>query len=105
MATLIPAAGEPRFLEPANGVAFTLAELQAAVGGYIEALRVPLELLTDGAPLVLFCNEDGKRQHLPINRFATFMMRTILRPDDQIVGDALVCTMTEAGETGGGDES
>jgi len=103
MATLIPAVGVPRFVEPANGGAFTLAELQAFVGGYIELLRVPLTLLThDGGdpwrPLVLFCNEDGKRLRLPVNRFATSLMRPVLRPDDVLVGDVLLCTPGEAGE-------
>ena len=98
MATLIPAVGAPRFVEPANGGAFTLAELQAFVGGYIELLRVPLALLDPPTPLVLFCNEDGKRLRLPVNRFATSLMRPVLRPDDVLVGDVILCTPREAGE-------
>jgi Domain of unknown function (DUF3846) len=99
MATLIPAVGAPRFVEPANGGAFTLAELQAFVGGYIELLRVPLALLDPPTgPLVLFCNEDGKRLRLPINRFATSLMRPVLQPDDVLVGDVILCTPGEAGE-------
>lgn len=90
MATLIPARGNLREITPANGRAFTLAELQALVGGYIEALRAP-----DGR--IAFLNEDGKRLELPINGSATWLFRLQL-PGDYIVGDVVLCTAIEAGE-------
>lgn len=98
MATLIPADGSaPRFVEPAGGRSmFTLAELQALVGGYIELVRVPFRVAA--GTLVLFCNEDGKRLQLPVNRYATALMRVALQPNDVLVGDVVLCTPTEAGE-------
>jgi hypothetical protein len=89
MATLIPAHGEIRELVPANGRAFTLAELQAIVGGYIEAIGVP-----DGR--LMFLNEDGKRLQLPINNEATARVRHRLMPGDVIVGDVILCTRRES---------
>lgn len=91
MATLIPANGPTREDTPANGRTYTLAELQAIVGGYIEALRAP-----DGR--LMFVNEDGKRMHLPRNSAATVLMRPRLLFGDCIVGDAVLCTPLEAGE-------
>jgi hypothetical protein len=101
MATVIPTAGEPRFVNPANGFAFTLAELQTIVGGYLEALRVPLPLAGDG-PLWMFLNEDGKRLGLAVNRFATVIMSSVLGGGDVIVGDVIVCDAREAGEEADG---
>ena len=92
MALLIPADGEPREVAPANGPTFTLAELQGFVGGYIEAVY-----LADGR--VMFVNEDGKREQLPINHRATIEAvadGARLRPGDVIVGNAIVCTRAEA---------
>jgi hypothetical protein len=82
---------------PSRGPAFSLAELQAVVGGYIEAVR-----LQDGS--WMFVNEDGKRLQLPLNRSATLLAQTwgFLPPWDQIVGDVIVMTTLEAG---GADEA
>jgi hypothetical protein len=93
MATLLTATGERREILPAagEGCSFTLAELQALVGGYIEALRAP-------GGHWLFINEDGKRLDLPVNRLASILLRHRLRPDDYIVGDAVLCSPEEAGE-------
>ena len=49
----------------------------------------------------MFVNEDGKRLQLPRNGFATALMYTYLRPDDCIVGTAIICTRIEAGEDEG----
>lgn len=102
MATLIPATGEPRFVAPATPPAFSLAELQVIVGGYIEALRVPWHIVGPPGdppePLWMFLNEHGKYLDLPINRFATSIMRDVIGRDDFIVGDVIVCTPAEAGE-------
>lgn len=63
----------------------TLPAPQAAVGGYIEVIR-----LADGALIV--CNEEGKLQGLPVNR--------ILRDDaetkmDTLVGNILILYASE----------
>ena len=66
-----------------------LAQLQALVGGYIEVLR-----LRDGRFLVL--NEDGKRDQ-PLNRLASVLAAGQLAPGDYIVGDVVVCTVSDPG--------
>jgi len=77
---------------PADGDAFTLAELQAFVGGYIEAVW-----FRDGR--VMFVNEDGLRAQLPPNPRATQVAHANarLRPDNVIVGAAVICSWHEAG--------
>jgi hypothetical protein len=91
MATLIPAHGVPHDVAPAHGGHFTLRELQAVVGGYIEAIPTP-----DGR--IMFLNENGKHLQLPLNHEATARVRHWLLPGDVIVGDVLLCTRREAGE-------
>ena len=98
MATLVSALGPIRTVTPTNGRTFNLAELQGMVGGYIEALRTP-----DGVGW-LFLNEDGKRLELPYNHAATTLMRALIRPDDVIVGDCVICSPLEAGEGVDDDE-
>jgi hypothetical protein len=70
---------------PKNGVRYTLEELQAAVGGCIEVLR-----LNSGELMVL--NEFGKQHHLKVNQEATRLARVLdaIAPWDYIVGDVLV---------------
>ena len=82
----------PLNFDPANGVYFTLEELQKGVGGYIEALY-----LHDGR--VMFVNEDGKRLELPPNPLADMMahQQTRIAENDHIVGDVIICTRAEAG--------
>lgn len=96
MAKLIPTSGPVREVAPAEGPTFTLQELQAIVGGYIEALRL-------GA-LWLFLNEEGKLHSLPLNERATALMRGRIADDDWIVGDVILCTPQEAGEEAGDDD-
>lgn len=92
MATLLPAADQPRPVDPQHpGKPFTLPELQRLVGGYIEVLA-----LGDGRLMVL--NEDGKRLQLPVNLNATVLMRDRIQPGDFIVGDVVICSRKEAGE-------
>ena len=90
MATLVSATGPTRMVTPRDGKTFALDELQALVGGYIEALRT-----REGGWLIL--NEDGKRLELPVNIVATHIMRGLIREDDDIVGDVVLCTPLEAG--------
>lgn len=87
MATLYPVQGEPREVLPANGKTFTLRELKAFVGGYIEIVYA-----RNGELLIV--NELGKLEGLPKNEAATRLIagpawhgRTI--PGDWIVGNAL----------------
>ena len=70
---------------PPVGPRVSLAELQAAVGGYIEP--VP------GVPLGrAFCNEDGHRLGLLLNHAASFRFRQWL------VGDVVELEAGEAAE-------
>lgn len=89
MAELIRADGIVKDVQPGNGVAFTLEELQVYVGGYIEL--VPGSLREKPA----FCNEDGLRLGLLYNPLAS------MRYGVNLVGTVLVCdTLKQAG----GDE-
>lgn len=88
MATVIPVIGEAREVSPKKGRAFKLAELQAVVGGDIQAVSAP-----DGRTLYL--NEHGKHQQLPMNTAATALMRAWLLPDDYIAGDVILCSRVE----------
>jgi Domain of unknown function (DUF3846) len=91
MAIVIPPSGVRYEQLPANGRTFELPELQALVGGYLEALRI-------GDGRWLFINEDGKGLDLPVNPAATALMRQRIFPEDYIVGTAVVCSPLEAGE-------
>lgn len=66
---------------PPTGKHYTLKEMQAAVGGYIEILHLPQNYL-------MVVNEEGKLERLPINDRATELYD---HPDDVVVGDVLVC--------------
>lgn len=63
-----------------------LEQMQAAVGGYIEAVY-PF-----GDPVAIVCNEDGKLMDLPLNR-------VLYKPDgtpcDVICGPAFICGVGE----------
>jgi len=89
MAKLITPDGKTQDIAPANGKAFTLAELQKLVGGYIEE-----HYTTTGE--VMMVNEDGKRLNLPVNRVATAKVR--LSDDDVLVGNVVVGSKKEMGE-------
>ena len=67
---------------PPKGKRYTLEELQAAVGGYIEVHHIH-----DGS-LLLVINEEGKLHRLPVNDRATELYDN---PNDVVVGDVLVC--------------
>lgn len=91
MAVLIPVQGEKQEVLPANGKCFTLEELQALVGGYIEYLYLP-----DGRVLVI--NEEGKPEGLPYNFNASlYGVQIGIANDDFIVGPAVLCSSIEAG--------
>lgn len=69
----------------------SLSELQAAVGGYIEAvdLTYPEQ---DGTWTTMWVNEEGKVNDLPFNQKATEIARPGVHifGDDVIVGDVVL---------------
>lgn len=70
-----------------------LADLQALVGGDIEALRFP-----EREDVMPFVNDEGKLAALPANQRATELLASVLMSGDWIAGD-LVLTGFDA-ETG-----
>lgn len=82
MAQIIKANGEIIETQPSNGTDFSLPELQAVVGGFIEVVH-----LADGRLMVV--NEEGKLNGLPFNKKASELY------PDVIVGDVLVCEYYE----------
>lgn len=96
MARLLRTDGTTEEVTPASGVAFTLPELYRLIGcQMIELIR-----LRSGNFLVL--DEEGKaswrRPMKPRNLNASLAALGVIRPDDFIVGDALVVTGAEIGE-------
>ncbi|HSZ58581.1 MAG TPA: DUF3846 domain-containing protein [Tepidisphaeraceae bacterium] len=94
MATLWKTDGTSQVVTPKQGTEFTLAELKAFVGGYIEIVR-----LDEGSLMVV--NESGLLENLPLNNMGTQLYRQMAfrntgrRCDDPVVGDVLVCSRTE----------
>jgi len=78
MAQIIKTTGEIIETEPSNGTDFSLTELQAVVGGFIEVVHLP-----DGRLMIV--NDEGKLNGLPVNPKASELY------PDIIVGDVLVC--------------
>jgi hypothetical protein len=66
----------------------SLAELQTAVGGYIEIVTLPNNKL-------LVVDEEGKLKNRPINSKATAVMTRAFGHVDVIVGDAVLCDASE----------
>jgi hypothetical protein len=81
MASLLdPESGERTQVEPANGVDFTLEEMQGFVGGWIEIVR----LSPFHGDKLMVVDEEGLNKDLSINLVASSMA------DRPIVGPALV---------------
>jgi len=78
---MIYATGERVPVAPANGKNWTLGELQAKVGGYLELART-----RDGR--FMYVNEDGKRLGLQPNRVATELY--IFSEVDIILGNVII---------------
>ena len=76
MATLIKADGTETELKPAKK-SLSLDELQAAVGGWIEQIRLGRD--------VMLVNEEGTMRELPINEKASMRAGTTIR------GDVVLC--------------
>jgi hypothetical protein len=75
-----------------------LKQLQDAVGGWIQAVDLNNEL-------TLWCNEEGKLNHLPINSLATDLWEEFFGKTDIIVGNVIFTGGTgEEGETLGLNE-
>jgi hypothetical protein len=79
-------------LRPAKPPAFSLQEIHHAIGGYMEVVPLP------HFRLYLVANEDGIRLGLPVNGFATLLVRkfTVVLPTP-VVGDCLIATAEELG--------
>lgn len=84
--------GEKISVTPHDGERFSLGELQAFVGGYIEMLPLP------GSDRVMIVNEEGKLKDLPDNLLETALMQGFLRPGDDIVGDVVTCDRRQLNE-------
>jgi hypothetical protein len=87
MATLIDPDGNVTEVSPANGSTFSLEELQAFVGGYIQIIGVSNDRLC-------VMNEEGKLIGLPPNLPATAIVDS-LWADDYLAGTVLFCDSKE----------
>jgi hypothetical protein len=88
--TILKPDGTTQEIKPKTNGAFALTELQDAVGGFIEIVR-----LKPGTPWsMLIVNEEGKLRNLPFNSKATEFAAIAL--DDCIVGDALLISTDNA---------
>ena len=67
-----------------------LENLQKTVGGYIET--VTIAKTTDGKPIILVCNEEGKLQGLKHNIFLNSEDRLGVHYSEQIVGTFFLCS-------------
>lgn len=83
LARLVRAWGEERYVRPTKGEKFSLSELQTAVGGNIEIVRLSKNLL-------MVLDEEGKLKDKPLNLIATRLYRVLAKIDDYIVGDVLI---------------
>jgi hypothetical protein len=75
-------------ITPANGLYFTLEELQGYVGGRIEILHLVGDELEDR---LLVVHEEGKLISLPFNVPATLIWIMYYGETDFVAGDALIC--------------
>jgi hypothetical protein len=92
MAILFRTTKEVESIKPANGVSFTLEELQRLVGGYIELVPdVPSSRFHRNHWLA-YCNEEGLLHRLPPNPVASWLLAVPL------VGDVVLCSLEEGGE-------
>ena len=73
---------------PANGIYFTLEELQGYVGGRIEILHLEADDLEDR---LLVVHEEGKLISLHFNLPATLIWIMYYGETDFVSGDALIC--------------
>jgi hypothetical protein len=99
MAHLIKPDGTVEELTPASGKLFSLEELQKAVGGYLELVRMGKPVNIAGVKYIqCFVNEDGKRLNLESNYEATKLWLLTLKPHqriDHLVGNVVFFTDRE----------
>lgn len=62
-------------------------------GDYLECVT-----LDDTLQKVMYINESGKLDRLPINHLATRIYRFYLKTDDFIAGNAIICACDSEGE-------
>ncbi len=86
MATLIKTNGVITTVTPENQPYFTLEEMQGYVGGLIQLINISGNRL-------MICNEEGKIEGLPLNRYASYlaMKNGVLFEGDYIAGNILIC--------------
>jgi len=87
-----PEASDARVLAGAG----PLAQLQAAVGGYIEPIYLGPK--ADGRRDVMIVNEDGRSLRLPVNPTATLLAAQVGNIAGPIVGVAVLCVVEHEGE-------
>lgn len=85
---LITPEGEVTEFTPENGKTFSLQELQAAVGGYVEVYPMP-HVVQDGRKIkrIMVMNEEGRLRDLPKNAMAS----AVYGNTGHIVGTVVVC--------------
>ena len=72
----------------------SLEDYQKVVGGYIEGIPI-----REHPDTTVFINEEGKLQGLPLNKRATEILRQSIFSRDAIVGDVLILSINEDGES------
>jgi hypothetical protein len=87
MATLWKTDGTSQVVTPQHGSEFTLKELQAFVGGYIEIVRLDEQS-------IMIVNEDGHAMGLALNNMGT-QLYAGQQTGFPVVGDVLVCSAKE----------
>jgi hypothetical protein len=85
MAVLYEPSGRDRQCRPRDGKKFTLDELQALIGGYVEMVRIP----GDVGRRIFFVDEEGRLKRLKPNVRASHLAGRLL------VGNALLCNPKE----------
>lgn len=60
---------------PANGKTYSLKEMQAAVGGYVQVVPLPRDMRSPFTLGRMFlCDEDGLLKKLPVNLTASLLL-------------------------------
>ena len=91
MARVLYVDGTQATVMPASPPSFSLEELQAMVGGWIEVVYLP-----DGRLMVI--DEEGKLKGYQRNEQATRLAAGRLMFGDYIAGTAVIVTLEEMGE-------
>jgi hypothetical protein len=75
---------------PQNKNFFQIEELQKIVGGHIQIIYLKKYIDSNGNPLALICNENGKHEDLITNYHATLIWEANYGKTDVMVGDILI---------------